>query len=87
MKVVIIGAGVAGLGIGWRLLQAGCSVTILERAQPGGGASGLRRTTAVRNGLLGTDDDVTQAASWTARREITASRAMWARWLRVNRRK
>ncbi|MBA2590686.1 MAG: glycine oxidase ThiO [Alphaproteobacteria bacterium] len=39
MKVLIIGAGVAGLGIGWRLLQAGCSVTILERAQPGGGAS------------------------------------------------
>ena len=39
MKVVIIGAGVAGLGIGWRLRQAGCSVTILERAQPGGGAS------------------------------------------------
>ncbi len=39
MKVVIIGAGVAGLGIGWRLLQAGCSVAILERAQPGGGAS------------------------------------------------
>jgi glycine oxidase len=39
MKVVIIGAGVAGLGIGWRLRQAGCDVTILERAQPGGGAS------------------------------------------------
>lgn len=39
MKVVIIGAGVAGLGIGWRLLQAGVSVTILERARPGGGAS------------------------------------------------
>jgi glycine oxidase len=40
MKVVIIGAGVAGLGIGWRLLQAGCAVTILERGEPGGGASG-----------------------------------------------
>src|SRR3954465_2695951 len=39
MNIVIIGAGVAGLGIGWRLLQAGCSVTILERAQPAGGAS------------------------------------------------
>jgi glycine oxidase len=39
MRVVIIGAGVAGLGIGWRLRQAGCEVTILERAQPGGGAS------------------------------------------------
>jgi glycine oxidase len=39
MKVVVIGAGVAGLGIGWRLLQAGCAVTILERAQAGSGAS------------------------------------------------
>jgi hypothetical protein len=36
---------------------------------------------------LGTEDEVTQAASWIARREIVASRAMWARWLRVNRRK
>ena len=39
MNIVIIGAGVAGLGIGWRLLQAGCQVTILERAQPSTGAS------------------------------------------------
>jgi glycine oxidase len=39
VKVVIIGAGVAGLGIGWRLQQAGCTVTILERAQPAMGAS------------------------------------------------
>jgi len=39
IRVVIIGAGVAGLGIGWRLLQAGCQVTILERAQPATGAS------------------------------------------------
>ena len=39
MKVIIIGAGVAGLGIGWRLLQAGCAVTILERAQPASGAT------------------------------------------------
>src|SRR3954470_21819956 len=39
MKVVIIGAGVAGLGIAWRLLQDGCTVTILERYQPGAGAS------------------------------------------------
>jgi len=39
VRVVIIGAGVAGLGIGWRLLQQGCAVTILERFQPGTGAS------------------------------------------------
>lgn len=39
MKVVIIGAGVAGLGIGWKLATAGASVTVLERAQVGNGAS------------------------------------------------
>ena len=40
MKIVIIGAGVAGLSIGWRLAQAGQEVIILERAQPGSGATG-----------------------------------------------
>ncbi|HEU4548496.1 MAG TPA: glycine oxidase ThiO [Rhizomicrobium sp.] len=39
MNIVIIGAGVAGLSIGWRLRQAGAAVTILERAQPAGGAT------------------------------------------------
>jgi len=39
MKVVIVGAGVAGLAIGWRLLQAGAEVIVLERAQPGHGAT------------------------------------------------
>jgi glycine oxidase len=33
MKVVIIGAGVAGLSIGWRLRLEGVDVTILERAR------------------------------------------------------
>jgi glycine oxidase len=39
MNVVIVGAGVAGLGIGWKLAQAGANVTILERAQAGRGAT------------------------------------------------
>src|SRR5947199_7532752 len=39
MKIVVIGAGVAGLSIGWRLRQAGAEVTVLERAQPGRGAT------------------------------------------------
>ncbi|HEY4113792.1 MAG TPA: glycine oxidase ThiO [Rhizomicrobium sp.] len=39
MKIVIIGAGVAGLSIGWRLLQSGADVTVLERAQAGRGAT------------------------------------------------
>ncbi len=39
MKIVVIGAGIAGLAIGWRLAQAGQEVTVLERAQPGQGAT------------------------------------------------
>lgn len=39
MRIVIIGAGVAGLAIGWRLAEAGQEVTVLERAQPGMGAT------------------------------------------------
>lgn len=39
MKVLIVGAGVAGLGIGWRLAQAGIQVTILERGEPASGAT------------------------------------------------
>ncbi len=39
MKVVVIGAGVAGLSIGWRLRQMGAEVTLLERAQAGQGAT------------------------------------------------
>jgi len=39
MKIVIVGAGIAGLSIGWRLAQSGVEVTVIERAQPGGGAT------------------------------------------------
>jgi glycine oxidase len=39
MKVIIIGAGVAGLSIGWRLQQAGAAVTVFDRAQPSCGAT------------------------------------------------
>ena len=39
MKVVVIGAGIAGLSIGWRLAQAGAKVTVIERGQPGSGAT------------------------------------------------
>src|SRR5262249_30253976 len=39
MKVIIVGAGVAGLAIGWRLVQAGASVEIVERGQPGRAAT------------------------------------------------
>jgi glycine oxidase len=38
-RVAIIGAGVAGLGIGWRLAEAGCQVTVFECGAAGHGAS------------------------------------------------
>lgn len=39
MKVVIVGAGAAGLSIGWKLAEAGAETVVLERAQPGSGAT------------------------------------------------
>ena len=39
MRVLIIGAGVAGLAIGWRLRQTGAEVSVFDRAQPGMGAT------------------------------------------------
>src|SRR3954468_24858109 len=38
-RTVIIGAGVVGLGIAWRLAQAGCTVTVYDRGDAGRGAS------------------------------------------------
>jgi glycine oxidase len=38
-KTVIIGAGVIGMGIAWRLAQADRSVTVYDRAEAGHGAS------------------------------------------------
>ena len=38
-RTVVVGAGVIGLGIAWRLAQAGCSVTVYDKGQAGRGAS------------------------------------------------
>lgn len=38
-RVAIVGAGVCGLGIGWKLAQAGCAVSIYDRGTAGRGAS------------------------------------------------
>lgn len=36
---MIVGAGVVGLGIAWRLAQAGCAVSVYDRGEAGKGAS------------------------------------------------
>ena len=38
-RVAVIGAGVCGLGVGWRLAQAGCAVDVFDKGEPGRGAS------------------------------------------------
>lgn len=38
-RVAIVGAGVIGLGIAWRLAQRGAAVTVFDRATAGSGAS------------------------------------------------
>ena len=38
---IVIGGGVIGLACGWRAAQRGLSVAVLEREQPGAGASGV----------------------------------------------
>lgn len=39
MKIVVIGAGIAGLAIAWKLAAEGCEVTVIERGAVGAGAS------------------------------------------------
>jgi glycine oxidase len=38
-RTIVVGAGVIGLGIAWRLAQAGCTVTVYDRGEAGRGAS------------------------------------------------
>lgn len=39
MDIIVVGAGAIGLGIAWRLAQQGRDVLVLDRAEPGSGAS------------------------------------------------
>jgi glycine oxidase len=57
MRIVIIGGGVAGLGIGWRLLQKGAQVTVLDRSQPGRGATWASAGMLAVAGELGDSDN------------------------------
>src|SRR4051795_12468792 len=38
---VVVGGGVIGLACAWRLAQRGAAVAVLERGEPGAGATGV----------------------------------------------
>ena len=40
-KMIVIGAGVMGTSVAYRLAQAGADVTVLEAGRVGGGTSGI----------------------------------------------
>jgi glycine/D-amino acid oxidase-like deaminating enzyme len=48
--MVIIGAGVIGASVAYRLAEAGVAVTVLEAHRVGGGTSGSRRRGKMRRG-------------------------------------
>jgi len=41
IRTIVIGAGVMGASVAYRLAQAGASVTVLEATRIGGGTSGI----------------------------------------------
>src|SRR2546430_1277866 len=40
-EVVVVGGGIVGLACAWRIAQSGASVLVVEREEPGAGASGV----------------------------------------------
>lgn len=40
-QIAVVGAGLAGLSLAWKLLDAGNHVTLFEKKEPGAGASGI----------------------------------------------
>ena len=41
IRTIVIGAGVMGASVAYRLAQAGAAVTVLEATRVGGGTSGI----------------------------------------------
>jgi len=67
MKILIIGAGVAGLSIGWRLAQAGAEVDILERGVAGRGATWASAGMIAPGAELGIEANAMAAFAHSAR--------------------
>jgi glycine oxidase len=70
MKILIVGGGVAGLAIGWRLAESGCEVEILERGLAG------RASSWAAAGMLAATAETGNSESAHARL-ARAGRAAW----------
>lgn len=70
--VLIVGAGVMGYGLAWRLSQTGRRVLIVDRGSPGGEASGAAA------GILAAQIEARQSPALLAL--ALASRALYPRW-------
>lgn len=88
MKVVIVGAGVAGLAIGWRLALAGCDVEVLDKGLAGRGATWASAGMIAAISETGTDNSAHSRfaeearASWPAfvrEIEAAAGQRLWFR--------
>ena len=71
--VVVVGAGVIGLACAWRVAERGLSVVVLERHEPGSGASG------VAAGLLAPVTEVEFGEEALLRANLEAA-ALWPRF-------
>lgn len=56
---IVIGAGIVGASIAWRLAQRGCQVTLIDAREMGGEASWAGA------GMLAPGGEVTEASSWS----------------------
>src|SRR5689334_24019413 len=59
MDALVIGAGIIGLSVAWRLAQRGLGVTLLESAKVGGEASWAGA------GMLAPGGEVTERTEWS----------------------
>jgi glycine oxidase len=64
VKVVLVGGGIIGCATAWELAKAGCEVTLLERATPGGEASGAAAGLLAPLGDSGSTFRDLAVASW-----------------------
>jgi glycine oxidase len=69
--IVIIGAGICGLGIGWQLAKAGCPVTLVERGEAG------RATSWAAGGMLAPQVEA-EPGEESLLPLLLESRALWA---------